>query len=131
MRYNKKDMEILTNIWDNSSIGTMKCPKCGSKLMLVLVEPIEDLNSTYTPYDTAIECITCSFNIRAESFSILGSVKDFDLHYVEIGSWSPSGVRVQSRYEHVLDYDLLKNLKESAELVEFLIVNDHVVQIIG
>ena len=75
MRYNKKDMEILTDIWANSSVGTMKCPKCGSKLMLVLVEPIEDLNSTYTPYDTAIECITCSFNIRAESFSILGNGK--------------------------------------------------------
>ena len=131
MRYNKKDMEILTEIWANTSGGNMKCPKCGNKLMLVMLEPIEDMNSAYTPYDTAIECVSCSFNIRAESFSILGSVKDFDLHNVEIGSWSPTGVRILSRYEHILDYDLLKKLKETEELVEFLIVNNHVVQIIG
>jgi len=41
------------------------------------------------------------------------------------------GSRVLSHYEHILDYEQLKRLKESAELVEFLIVNDMVIQIIG
>ena len=85
----------------------------------------------YTPYDTVIECTSCDFKIRAESFSILGSVKNFDLKNVEIASWSPSGSRVLSTYEHILDYDLLKKLKESAELKEFLIVNKQVIQVIG
>jgi hypothetical protein len=38
---------------------------------------------------------------------------------------------VISRYEHILDYDLLKKLKESCELKEFLIVNKQVIQVIG
>ena len=63
--------------------------------------------------------------------TILGSVKDFDLKEVEIGSWSPTGSRVLSRYEHVLDYDLLKKLKDTGELTEFLVVNKQVVHVIG
>ena len=82
-------------------------------------------------YDTIIECTSCDFKIRAESFTILGSVKNFDLKHMEIGSWSPSGSRVLSSYEHILDYDLLKKLKESGELAEFLIVNKQVVHVIG
>jgi hypothetical protein len=58
-------------------------------------------------------------------------VKNFDLKYIEIASWSPSGSRVISRYEHILDYDLLKKLKNSSELKEFLIVNKQVIQVIG
>jgi len=49
----------------------------------------------------------------------------------DFGSWSPSGSRVMSHYEHVLNYDFLKKLKESGELVEFLIVNEHAVQVVG
>ena len=129
--YNKKDMEILAEIWNKSSDKSMVCPKCGGKLVLVQVEPIPDAENAYIPYDTIIECTSCTFQIRAESFTILGSIKSFDLYHVEIGSWSPSGSRVLSRYEHILDYDLLKKLKESGELVEFLIVNKQVVQVIG
>ena len=99
--------------------------------LIVQVEPIHDAENAYIPYDTIIECTHCDFKIRAESFSILGSVKDFDLKHVEIASWSPSGSRVVSRYEHLLDYELLKKLKESAELEEFLIVNKQVIEVIG
>jgi len=131
MKYNKKDMEILAKIWDRNSNKILICPQCKSKMIIVQVEPIQDAENAYIPYDTIIECTNCDFKIRAESFSILGSVKDFDLKYVEIASWSPSGSRVISRYEHILDYNLLKMLKESAELKEFLIINKQVIQVIG
>lgn len=129
--YDKKEMEIVAGIWDRIGDKSMKCPKCGGKIILIQVEPIPDAENAYVPYDTIIECNSCSFKIRAVSFSILGSVKDFDMKNIEIGSWSPSGSRVLSKYEHLLDYDLLKNLKESGELVEFLVVNNRVVQVIG
>jgi len=131
MKYSKKDMDILAGIWDQSSHKSMECPQCGHKMIIVQVEPIHDAENAYIPYDTIIECTSCDFNIRAESFSILGSVKEFDLKHITIASWSPSGSRVLSIYEHVLDYDLLKELKESMELKEFLIVNKQVIQVIG
>ena len=130
-RYSKRDMEILADVWDQNSNKSLKCPQCNKKMIIVQVEPINDAENAYIPYDTIIECTSCDFKIRAESFSILGSVKDFDLKHVEIASWSPSGSRVISTYEHILDYDLLKHLKESAELVEFLIVNKQVIQVMS
>jgi len=129
--YNKKNMEILAGIWDKTGSNSMKCPECGGKMVLIQVEPINDAYNAYIPYDTIIECTLCDFKIRAESFTILGSIKEFDTHNVEIGSWSPSGSRVLSKYEHVLDYTLLQNLKKNSELVEFLVVNNQVVQVIG
>jgi hypothetical protein len=131
VKYSKRDMDILADVWDQSSNKSLTCPQCGHKMIIVQVEPIQDAEDAYTPYDTVIECISCDFKISAESFSILGSVKNFDLKNVEIASWSPSGSRVISTYEHVLDYDLLKQLKETAELKEFLIVNKQVIQVIG
>ena len=130
-KYSKRDMEILAGIWDRTSSKPLECPQCGHKMIIVQVEPIHESENAYIPYDTIIECTSCDFKIRAESFSILGSVKDFDLKHIEIASWSPSGSRVLSRYEHILDYDLLKRLKESAELKEFLIINKQVIQVIG
>ena len=130
VKYSKRDMEILASIWDRSS-KALSCPQCGHKMVIVQVEPIHDAENAYIPYDTIIECTGCDFKIRAESFSILGCVKDFDLKHIDIASWSPSGSRVISKYEHILDYDLLKSLKESAELVEFLVVDKQVVQVIG
>ena len=130
-KYNKRDMEILAGIWDRTGKRSLLCPQCNHKMIIVQVEPIPDAENAYIPYDTVIECSSCDFRIRAESFSILGCVRDFDLKNIEIASWSPSGSRVISLYEHVLDYDLLKRLKESAELKEFLIVNKQVIQVIG
>ena len=131
MVYSKKDAEVLADIWGRRGGKSLVCPKCGGNLVLVQIEPIYDAEDAFTPYDTIIECNSCSFNIRAESYTILGSVKDFDEEHVEIGCWSQSGSRVLSTYEYVLDYDLLKQLKESGELVEFLIVNKRVIQVIG
>lgn len=130
-RYSKKDMEVVANLWDKKTHSAMICPKCGEKMVLIQVNPIQDVNNAYIPYDTVIECNSCGFKIRAESFTILGGVRSFDSHVLEIASWSPSGSRVISKYEHVLDYDLLKKLKNSGELVEFLVVNNQVVQVIG
>lgn len=121
----------MANIGEEKGAGPLKCPKCGGKMVAIQVDPIPDSENAYIPYDTIIECSSCSYKDRAISFSILGSVKDFDMQYVEIGSWSPSGSRMLSKYEHILDPDLLKKLKESGELVEFLVVNDKVVQVIG
>ena len=129
--YNKKDMEILAIIWGKNGDDQLICPQCKHKMVVIQLEPIEDAQNAYFHYETVIECTNCDFNIRAESFTILGSLRSFDLEFIEIASWSPSGSRVISRYEHVLDYDLLKKLKETGELVEFLIVNDRVVQVIG
>jgi len=129
--YNKNNMEIVANIWDKNSDKSMVCPKCGGKMILIQVEPISDSGNAYVPYDTIVECNSCSYNVRVVSFSILGSVKNFDIRNIEIASWSPSGSRVISKYEHILDYEMLKKLKESGELVEFLVVNNQVVQVIG
>ena len=126
----KKNVNILKDIWKKTG-SSMVCPQCKGSLTMVLVEPIYDSSNPYTPYKTIIECDYCSFKLTTESFTILGSVKDFDSHFVEIASWAPSGSRVISKYEHILSYDLLKELKKTAELVEFLIVNKHVVQVIG
>ena len=131
VKYSKRDMEILADVWDQSSNKSLTCPQCEHKMIIVQVEPIQEAEDAYIPYDTVIECTSCDFKIRAESFSILGSIKNFDLKNVEIASWSPSGSRVISTYEHILDYDLLKKLKENAELKEFLIVNKQVIQVIG
>jgi len=124
-------MEILAGIWDRTGSKSLVCPQCNHNMVIVQVEPIPDAENAYIPYDTIIECTYCDFKIRAESFSILGSVKNFDEKNIEIASWSPSGSRVISCYEHILDYDLLKKLKESTELKEFLIVNKQVIQVIG
>ena len=120
----------MANIQKNGE-EPFKCPKCGEKMVLIQLDPIPDSENAYVSYDTIVECSSCSYTDRVVSFSILGSVKDFDMKYVEIGSWSPSGSRMLSKYEHVLDPGLLKKLKESGELVEFLVVNDKVVQVIG
>jgi len=129
--YNKKNMEIVAGLWNRNGTNAMKCPKCDGKMILIQVEPINDSNNPYIPYDSIVECTKCGYSIRAESFTILGSVKNFDLKNIEIASWSPSGSRVISNYEHVLDYDELKKLKASAELKEFLVVNKQAVQVIG
>ncbi|MEF8848410.1 MAG: hypothetical protein V5A68_04675 [Candidatus Thermoplasmatota archaeon] len=130
--YNKDDIEIVTKIWKKGVHDELKCPKCNGDLVLIQLVPLTDsLEENFTPYDTVIECTTCDFLIHVESFSLLGSVKDFNAHQLEIWSWSPTGSRVLSKYEHLLDYNLLKELKESNELVEFLVVNKQAVQVIG
>ncbi len=129
--YSKKNMEIVAGLWSVNSKKSMNCPKCDGKMVIIQLEPINDSCNPYIPYDSVIECNKCGYNIKAESFTILGSVKNFDLKNIEIASWSPSGSRVISNYEHVLDYEELKQLKKSTELKEFLLVNNQVIQIIG
>lgn len=127
----KKNMKILENMWDKTGTKSFNCPQCGAPLTMIQMEPIYDAENAYTPYKTIIECSKCSFKLKTESFTILGSVKEFDAEILEIASWSPSGSRVISRYKHHLEFDLLKKLKKSAELVEFLIVDNQAVQVIG
>ena len=131
MIYNTKNMDVIANLWDRTGENSMVCPKCGSKMIMIQLDPIQDYQNPYLAYDSIIECTKCEFEIKTESFTILGSVKSFDLKQIEIASWSPSGSRVISCYEHVLDYNILKKLKESGDLKEFLVVNKHVIQIIG
>ncbi len=131
MVYNKKNMDVIANLWDRTGENSMVCPKCGSKMIMIQLDPIQDYQNPYVAYNSIIECTKCEYEIRTESFTILGSVKSFDLKEIEIASWSPSGSRVISCYEHILDYNILKKLKESGDLKEFLIVNKQVIQIIG
>ncbi len=129
--YNKKNVDVIANLWDRTGENSMVCPKCNSKMVMIQLDPIQDYQNPYVAYDSIIECTKCDYKIRTESFTILGCVKSFDLKEIEIASWSPSGSRVISRYEHVLDYNLLKKLKDSGDLKEFLVVNNQVVQVIG
>jgi hypothetical protein len=128
--YDKDNMRILADAWARDDDKMLKCPQCNHKLVIVQVEPIVDDYNQYVPYDTVIECISCDFSIRAESFSILGCVNVFDLKQLTIAGWSPSGSRVLSTYEHFINHDLLRKLKKSGELREFLIVNKQVIQVI-
>lgn len=129
MEYNKRDADILSEAWDETN-RSLTCPKCGSEMNISEINPKSNLDVDYMSFNTVIECNSCSFKLKTESLKILGGVKDFDLKKISIGSWSNSGSRVTSNYEHVLDYNMLKQLRDSGELVEFLIVNNHVVDII-
>jgi hypothetical protein len=126
-----RHVDVLRNMWDKSHGGGLVCPQCKGSLTIIQMNPVERYDSLYTPYHTIIECAKCNFRLETESYTILGSVKSYDSHYLEVASWAPSGSRVVSRLEHMLDFDLLKQLKQSTELVEFLIVEDQIVQIIG
>ncbi len=126
-----KKTSVAEDIWKQSGQQGMTCPQCKGFLTIVLVEPIYTIDNAYTPYRTVVECSSCSFRMVTESFTILGGVKEYDNEYVEIGSWGPSGSRVLSRFKHSISANLLNQLKKSQELVEFLIVNEHAVQVIG
>ncbi|GAH94175.1 unnamed protein product, partial [marine sediment metagenome] len=56
MGYNKKNMEILADVWDKTGEKSMACPECRGNLILVQVEPVQDAKNAYIPYDTVIEC---------------------------------------------------------------------------
>ncbi len=126
-----KKTTVAEDIWGQSGQRSRICPQCKGFLTVVQVEPIYETDNAYTPYRTIVECSTCSFRMVTESFTILGSIKDFDNEYVEIGSWGPSGSRVLSRFKHSISSTLLAELKKSQELVEFLVVNQRIVQVIG
>jgi hypothetical protein len=126
-----KKTTIAEDIWGQTGQRSMVCPQCKGFLTVVQVEPIYDIDNAYTPYRTIVECASCSFRMVTESFTILGSIKNYDDEYAEIGSWGPSGSRVVSRFKHSISTNLLNELKKSQELVEFLVVNEHVVQVIG
>jgi hypothetical protein len=121
--------KTTSDLWKNNKKG-FKCPNCNADLIVVQADVIQDWNNPYQLYDTIVECGYCSFQARAVSYTILGSLKKYDITTVTIDGWSPSGSRVETTFEHLLDYHLLKELKSSDELVEFLIVDDHVIQVI-
>ncbi|MEM4258721.1 MAG: hypothetical protein QXL17_06190 [Candidatus Thermoplasmatota archaeon] len=124
------NFNLLKEQWKKST-GDMTCPQCKSPLTIIQLEQLYDPYADYPTYKTIIECSKCSFKINTQSSTILGSVKNFTDRTVEIGSWSISGSRISSTFDHTLHPDVLHKLKKSGELVEFLIVNNQVVQIIG
>lgn len=128
---NNSGMKTISKLWTYSDSNGLKCPDCKGNLILVQIEPIEDWNNPYQSYNTEIECTSCNFHMKSISFTILGSVKDYTVDRVVINGWSPSGSRVETEFEHIIDYGLLKELKQSNELVEFLIVDNHVIQVVG
>ncbi|MBS3802048.1 MAG: hypothetical protein KGY65_04790 [Candidatus Thermoplasmatota archaeon] len=130
MGYNKTKNKILSKLWDNKKNHEFVCPQCGGHLIIIQLEPIEQNENPYTPYDTIVECTNCEFNAQAISYTILGSIQSYDLDHITIAAWSPSGSRVVKTFEHLVDYEQLKEVKSSKELVEFLIVDGHIVQII-
>ncbi len=127
----KAKNELMSELWDHVTNHSLTCPECGGHLIIMQLDPQDDLNNPYTPYKSVLECMNCSFQTEATSFTILGCVQSFDLHHLTIAGWSPSGSRVETTYEHILDYDHIKQLENTEDIVEFLIVDDHIVQIIS
>jgi len=124
-------VKTLSELWKYSDASGLKCPVCQKDLLLIQVEEIQDYLNPYQTYDTVIECHSCTYQIRTESYTILGAISDYSVDHITIHGWSPSGSRVKINLEHILDYQLLKELKQSADLVEFLVVDNHAVQVIG
>ena len=124
-------LKTISKLWINNNKKGLKCPHCKSNLILIQVDPIDDWDNPYQSYNTVVECTSCSFQTRSTSYTILGSLNDYSVDHVTIDGWSPSGSRVETTFEHILDYDLLKELKKSHEMVEFLIIDDHVIQVVG
>ncbi len=124
------DLNVLKNIWKKTP-GTLICPQCHGSLTVIQLEQLYDPHADFPTYKTIIECSKCSFKLNTQSSILLGSVKNFTDHDVEIGYWSSSGSRVSTIFEHALGENLLQNLKKTGDLVEFLIVNNHVIHIIG
>jgi len=125
-----QENNIIANPDDPGS-HILHCPVCHNILTIIQLEPIYTNDSPFVPYRTVVECSSCSYTNMTESYTILGGIKNVDGQYVEIGSWGPSGSRVLSKFKYTVNEDTLKNLKKTQELVEFLILNDQVVQVIG
>ena len=127
----QEEIDVLKDIWNRDNKRFMICPKCGGSLTIVQLQPVTKPGTSSVLYQTVIECDSCPFDIKVESCTIFGAVKSFDDQMVEIGSWSSTGSRTTSTYRHSLDPKLLRELQSSGELVEFLIVDDCVVVVIG
>jgi hypothetical protein len=124
-------VKTLSDLWKYSDASGLKCPDCQSDLILIQAHEIQDIQNPYQIYDTIIECVSCSYQIRTESYTVLGAISEYTFDHITIHGWSPSGSRVKITVEHILDYQLLKELKQSGKLVEFLIVDNHAIQVIG
>ena len=127
----QKEIDALKDIWNRDNKRFMVCPVCGGSLTIVQLSPVYKSGRTMVYYKTVIECDSCSFNIKVESCIVYGAVKSFNDDEVEISSWSSTGSRTTQVYKHSLDRKLLEELKSTGELVEFLIVDDQVVVVIG
>lgn len=124
-------VKTSSDLWKFSDSSGLKCPICQKDLILIQAKEIQDFLNPYQIYDTVIECLSCSYHIKTESYTMLGAISDYTIDHITIHGWSPSGSRVKVIVEHILDYQLLKELKQSEELVEFLIVDNHAIQVIG
>ena len=124
-------LKTMSDLWLHSDKNGLKCPSCKGDLILIQAEEIQDWDNPHHAYDTIVECMSCPYKTQAISYTITGSVQDYDVDHITIIGWSSTGSRAETTYEHVLDYNLLKELKSTEELVEFLIVDAHVIQVIG
>jgi Zn ribbon nucleic-acid-binding protein len=130
MKYSQNNtLKNISDLWKINKKG-FKCPNCKADLIIVQADAIQDWNNPYQSYDTIVECVYCSFQAQAVSYTILGSLNKYDINKITIEGWSPSGSRVETTLEHLLDYQLLKELKSSQDLVEFLIIDEHAIQVI-
>lgn len=122
--------KIIPDLWDSSQKTTMKCPHCDQELHVESIDEIDSFNTPFIPYETILKCSSCTFESTSQSYALRGSIQDFDLHNITITGWSPSGSRVVSKLDHVMDFSLLKTLQKSEEIVEFLVVDNQVVRCI-
>jgi len=109
----EEDIDILKRIFAKND--PLKCPECGSFLIV----------------NAYLECPKCGFKKRVNTFTVYGAVRDYTENTVEIGSWSETGGREINTFHHILSEKLLRELKESQDLVEFLVVDDTIIAVIG
>ena len=38
MKYSKRDMDILAEVWDQSSDKSLSCPQCGHKMIILIIK---------------------------------------------------------------------------------------------
>ena len=123
----EEDIDILKRIFAKND--PLKCPECGSFLIVIELPP------SYGPHgiivNAYLECPKCGFKKRVNTFTVYGAVRDYTENTVEIGSWSETGGREINTFHHILSEKLLGELKESQDLVEFLIVDDTIIAVIG
>lgn len=125
----RKDIDVLKDIWRSDNKRLMLCPICDGSLNVNAVARTSQ-GTLKVSYDTFIECENCSFNLKVNSFKILGTIKRFDEKAIDISSWSPIGDREITSFGNSLDEDTLKEVFSSEELAEFLVVDGRVVAVL-
>lgn len=130
MGFNQIKAKLIPTIWEKNKKDELKCPHCNHDLKITSIDTVDEYETPFTQYQTVLSCSSCPFKTDSLSYAVSGSIQKFDLDSITISGWAPSGSRTVSKLKHFMDYDKLKDLSESDDLFDFLVIDDHVVKII-